>query len=120
MRVLELFSGTGSVSKICNERGWEVISLDLKDADINIDILKCNELHFSFNDITSLPKSIGNLQCGLLHLYDNRIKDEDIKYIHNIIGLKRCYTDYSFDLKEINILSKTNTRKEIINILLNV
>ena len=42
MRVLELFSGTGSVSKICNERGWEVISLDLKDADINIDILKWN------------------------------------------------------------------------------
>lgn len=40
MRVLELFSGTGSVNKKCKEIGWEVISLDLKKADINIDILK--------------------------------------------------------------------------------
>ena len=39
MRVLELFSGTGSVGKICKARGWEVISLDLKHADINEDIL---------------------------------------------------------------------------------
>jgi hypothetical protein len=38
MRVLELFSGTGSVGKICKENGWEVISLDLKGADINVDI----------------------------------------------------------------------------------
>jgi site-specific DNA-cytosine methylase len=40
MRVLELFSGTGSVGSKCKEIGWEVISLDLKNADINIDILK--------------------------------------------------------------------------------
>jgi hypothetical protein len=39
MRVLELFSGTGSVGKICKEKGWEVISLDLKKADINTNIL---------------------------------------------------------------------------------
>ena len=39
MKVLELFSGTGSVGKICRERGWEVVSLDLKGADINTDIL---------------------------------------------------------------------------------
>jgi len=40
MRVLELFSGTGSVGKICKSKGYEVISLDLKEADINCDILK--------------------------------------------------------------------------------
>lgn len=40
MRVLELFSGTGSVNKICKEKGYEVVSLDLKGADINTDILK--------------------------------------------------------------------------------
>jgi hypothetical protein len=40
MRVLELFSGTGSVGKICKEKGYEVVSLDLKGADINTDILK--------------------------------------------------------------------------------
>ena len=39
MRVLELFSGTGSVGKVCKEKGWEVISLDLQNADINIDIM---------------------------------------------------------------------------------
>ncbi len=39
MKVLELFSGTHSVGKVCNKRGWEVVSLDLQDADINISIL---------------------------------------------------------------------------------
>jgi len=42
MRVLELFSGTGSVGKVCKERGYEVISLDLKGADINMSILDWN------------------------------------------------------------------------------
>jgi hypothetical protein len=40
MRVLELFSGSGSIKKVCEEKGYECISLDLKGADINIDILK--------------------------------------------------------------------------------
>ena len=40
MKVLELFSGTHSVGKICEEYGWEVISLDLKGADINKNILE--------------------------------------------------------------------------------
>jgi site-specific DNA-cytosine methylase len=39
LRVLELFSGTGSVGKICKSKGYEVVSLDLKGADINCDIL---------------------------------------------------------------------------------
>jgi site-specific DNA-cytosine methylase len=40
MRVLELFSGTHSVGKVCKEYGWDVISLDLKGADINKNILE--------------------------------------------------------------------------------
>tara|TARA_R110002012_G_scaffold315835_1_gene530180 strand:+ start:6 stop:620 length:615 start_codon:yes stop_codon:yes gene_type:complete len=40
MRVLELFAGTHSVGKVCEELGYEVVSLDLKGADINIDILE--------------------------------------------------------------------------------
>jgi hypothetical protein len=39
MRCLELFSGTHSVGKILKEQGHEVISLDLKGADINTNIL---------------------------------------------------------------------------------
>ena len=39
MKLLELFSGTGSVGKVAKQLGWEVISLDLKNADISEDIL---------------------------------------------------------------------------------
>ena len=39
-KLLELFSGTHSVGKVAESLGWEVISVDLKDATINGDILK--------------------------------------------------------------------------------
>ena len=39
VKILELFSGTGSVGKVAKSLGYEVISLDLQGADINIDIL---------------------------------------------------------------------------------
>jgi site-specific DNA-cytosine methylase len=39
MKLLELFSGTKSVGKVAEKLGYEVVSLDLKDADINCDIL---------------------------------------------------------------------------------
>jgi len=39
MRLLELFSGTGSVGKVAHALGYEVISLDLADATICCDIL---------------------------------------------------------------------------------
>ncbi len=39
MKLLELFSGTHSVGNIAKKLGYEVISLDLKKADININIL---------------------------------------------------------------------------------
>jgi hypothetical protein len=38
--MLDLFAGTGSVSKLFKERGWNTTSLDRDlPADINIDIL---------------------------------------------------------------------------------
>ena len=39
MRMLELFSGTGSVGTVAKSLGYEVVSLDLKNADINTNIL---------------------------------------------------------------------------------
>jgi len=49
MKVLELFSGTHSVGKVCKQKGWEVISLDLKKADINCNILKWDYTVFPRN-----------------------------------------------------------------------
>ena len=41
LKVLELFSGTGSIGKCCKELGYDVLSLDLDlPADINIDIME--------------------------------------------------------------------------------
>ena len=40
MNLLELFSGTKSVGTIAKSLGYNVISLDLKNADINTDILE--------------------------------------------------------------------------------
>ena len=39
MKLLELFSGTKFVGKVAERQGYEVISLDLKDADTNCNIL---------------------------------------------------------------------------------
>ncbi len=41
MNVLELFSGTGSVSKVCDKLGWKSISVDLLlPADHQVDIME--------------------------------------------------------------------------------
>ena len=53
MKLLELFSGTGSVGAVAQDLGYSVVSLDLKNADINCDILnwdykKYEVKHFDF------------------------------------------------------------------------
>jgi len=50
MKVLELFSGTGSVGKVAKELGWTVVSLDLKNADIETNILEWNYKQYNPGD----------------------------------------------------------------------
>ena len=49
MNLLEMFSGTGSVGLVAKPLGFNVISLDLKNADINTDILKWDYKQFDRN-----------------------------------------------------------------------
>ena len=49
MNLLELFSGTKSVGTIAKSLGFNVISLDLKNADINTDILEWDYKQFDRN-----------------------------------------------------------------------
>ena len=49
MNLLELFSGTGSAGTIAKSLGFNVISLDLKNADINCDILEWDYKQFDRN-----------------------------------------------------------------------
>ena len=53
MRLLELFSGTGSVGNVAKRFGYEVVSLDLKGADINTNILNWDfkEYHIGYFDV---------------------------------------------------------------------
>ena len=58
MHLLELFSGTSSVGKVAKSLGYNVISLDLKNADINCDILEWDYKEFDrnhFNFIWASP-----------------------------------------------------------------
>ena len=50
MKLLELFSVTGSVGKVARDLGYSVISLELKNANINTDILSWDYKQFGVND----------------------------------------------------------------------
>ena len=86
MKVLELFSGTGSVGKCCKELGWEVVSLDIDErADIVCDILKWDYKQYDkdeFDIIWASPpcdnysilnySNIGRkLKCGKIVSYES-------------------------------------------------
>ena len=49
MQLLALFSGTKSAGKVAEQLGYEVTSLDCKDADINIDILNWGYHQYQLN-----------------------------------------------------------------------
>ena len=51
MKLFQLFSGTGSVGRVAREFGFSVISLDLKNANINEDILQWDYKQFGMRKI---------------------------------------------------------------------
>ena len=55
MNLLELFSGSQSIGKVACELGFNVISLDLKNADINCDVL---EWEYKQEDLYKIPSEL--------------------------------------------------------------
>lgn len=50
IRVLELFSGTGSVGKVCKEIGWESLSIDIDGrGDVTCDVLEWDYKQYDNN-----------------------------------------------------------------------
>ena len=50
MKLVELFSGTGSVGRVARDLGFSVISLDLKNANVNTDILSWDYKQFDVGE----------------------------------------------------------------------
>ncbi len=105
MKVLELFSGTGSVSRVCNELGFEVISLDLHNADINCDILKWDYTKYNVGEFDIIW---GSPPCATFsHLTNSNIG----KIIRNELYTKELMEKREREIGLV-LLEKT---KEIIN-----
>ncbi len=91
MKVLELFSGTGSVGKVCKNLGWDVVSLDLLlPADLQIDILDFDYKQYSkdeFDIVWGSPPCVAysNLQNSWVGrmkkdgLYTKEKMEQDMK-----------------------------------------
>jgi len=98
MRVLELFSGTGSVGKCCKELGWEVVSVDLLlPADHMIDIMNFDykiypKNHFDIIWASPPCTDYSNLQsCWLGRkkgdgiIYTREIMEENMNKADNLV-----------------------------------
>lgn len=106
MKVLELFCGTGSVSKICEKNGWECISVDLTDKLYSVDI-KTDIMEW---DYTTLPKDIdiiwasppcnsfSSMLCIHKHIdIEKRMKEEGLPLLYKTLEIIDYFKpDYYF------------------------
>jgi len=91
MRVLDLFSGTGSIKKIALAHGHECLSLDLENADINIDIMKWDYTAYSgFDYIHASPPCVTFSHCRKCH-FGKKIK------AHPVIFTRALYIQDQVD-----------------------
>ena len=92
VKVLELFSGTGSVGKCCKELGWEVVSVDMiLPADHQCDIMDFDYKQYPkdyFNCVASSPPCTNysmlkkcwygrKLKDGTIYSKEQNDKDQD-------------------------------------------
>jgi len=83
MKILELFSGTHSIGKVFKPAGFDVLSLDLQGADINIDILKWNYKEYPqnyFDVIWASPPCVTFSALRFSHI-GRRLKKFDNKIV---------------------------------------
>ena len=97
MSVLELFSGTRSVGKVCNELGFKSVSVDLiLDADHKVDIMEFDYTQYdkdAFDIIWASPPctAYSNLQNSWLgrerngKLFTKEIMEEDRKEADKLV-----------------------------------
>ena len=92
IRVLELFSGTGSVGKCCKELGWEVVSVDMiLPADHQCDIMDFDYKQYPkdyFHCVAASPPCTNysklkacwygrKLKDGTIYSKEQNMKDQD-------------------------------------------
>jgi hypothetical protein len=104
MKVLELFSGTGSVGKVCKKKGWDVVSVDLlMEADHQVDILDFDYKQYeSFDIIWASPPCteysylqncwIGRMRKG--KIYTKEIMENDMKKADELVKKTLEIIDY--------------------------
>jgi len=109
MKVLELFSGTGSVGKICKQLDWDVVSVDLLlPADHQVDIMQFDYKQYSkdeFDIVWASPPctSYSNLQCTWL----GRKKKDGVIYTKEIMEKNMDEAD-KLVLKALEIIEYFN------------
>jgi len=95
MKVLELFSGTGSVGKCCKQLGWDVVSVDLLlPADHQVDIMKFDYKQYSkdeFDIVWASPPC--TYYSALQNCWIGRKKKDGILVTRELIEEQRKESD---------------------------
>ncbi len=106
INVLELFSGTGSVGKVCKQLGWNVVSVDmLLPADHQVDIMEFDYKQYPkdhFDIVWASPPctNYSKLQDGWLgrmrkgEIYTKEIQNQEMKQDDRLVEKTFEIIDY--------------------------